>query len=54
MNITNSQSGTNVYEIASGIYRINTPATLPAAGGCSFNQFLADREPRALADELCG
>ena len=27
--ITNSQSGTNVHEIADGIYRINTPVALP-------------------------
>ena len=27
--ITNPQSGTNVHEIASGIYRINTPVALP-------------------------
>ncbi len=46
MNITNSESGTNVYEIASGIYRINTPVPLPAAGGFSFNQYLVvDDEP---------
>ena len=25
MTVTNSQSGTNVHEIADGIYRINTP-----------------------------
>ena len=25
MTITNSQSGTNVHEVADGIYRINTP-----------------------------
>jgi hypothetical protein len=28
--ITNSQSGTNVHEIADGIYRINTPVGLRA------------------------
>lgn len=41
MTITNTQSGTNVYEIEAGIYRINTP--VPATqmpGGFSFNQFL--------------
>jgi len=39
--ITNSQSGTNVHEIAAGIYRINTPVTLPGgAGAFSFNQYL--------------
>ncbi len=38
--ITNSQSGTNVHEIADGIYRINTPVGLPGAGQFSFNQYL--------------
>ena len=45
--ITNTQSGTNIQEIADGIYRINTPAAL--AGGAvpfSFNQYLiVDDEP---------
>ncbi|MDQ3917845.1 MAG: MBL fold metallo-hydrolase, partial [Acidobacteriota bacterium] len=45
--ITNTESGTNVEEIADGIYRINTP--LPPSfvpGGFSFNQYLvADDEP---------
>ncbi len=46
MTISNSQSGTNVYEIAAGIYRINTPVPLPEAGGFSFNQYLlVDDEP---------
>lgn len=41
MIITNKQSGTNVHEIADGIYRINTPIVMPdAPGGFSFNQFL--------------
>jgi flavorubredoxin len=45
--ITNSQSGTNVHEIADGIYRINTPVVLPGgAGAFNFNQYLiADDEP---------
>jgi flavorubredoxin len=41
MKTTNSQSGTNINEIAEGIYRVNTP--LPAGvapGGFSFNQYL--------------
>jgi flavorubredoxin len=38
MTITNAASGTNVHEISSGIYRINTP--LDIAGGFSFNQYL--------------
>jgi hypothetical protein len=29
--ITNTQSGTNVHEIADGIYRINTPLRCPTA-----------------------
>lgn len=46
MTITNTQSGTNVHEIADGIYRINTPVLIEGAGGFSFNQFLiADDEP---------
>lgn len=43
--LTNPQSGTNVHEIADGIYRINTPVQLPG-GAFSFNQYLiADEEP---------
>lgn len=46
MTITNRQSGTNVHEIADGIYRINTPVKIPGAGGFSFNQYLiVDDEP---------
>ena len=29
--ITNATSGTNVHEIAAGIYRINTPVASPVA-----------------------
>ena len=47
MTITNSSSGTNVHEIAAGIFRISTPihpAELP--GGLTFNQILlVDDEP---------
>jgi flavorubredoxin len=39
MTITNRQSGTNVHEIADGIYRINTPVAIPPSG-FSFNQYL--------------
>jgi flavorubredoxin len=43
--ITNNESGTNVYEIAEGIYRINTPLSV-VPGGFSFNQYLiVDDEP---------
>lgn len=46
MTVTNRQSGTNVHEVADGIYRINTPAVIDGAGGFSFNQYLiADDEP---------
>jgi len=38
--ITNAASGTNIVEIASGIYRINTPLALPGEVGFSFNQYL--------------
>ncbi len=39
--ITNSQSGTNINEVADGIYRINTPVALPGgAGAFNFNQYL--------------
>lgn len=48
MRITNRQSGTNVHEIADGIYRINTPVALPNAGGFSFNQFLIAADVRLL------
>jgi flavorubredoxin len=44
--ITNTASGTNVHEIAAGIYRINTPISLPNTPGFSFNQYLiVDDEP---------
>jgi len=45
MAITNTESGTNVHEIAEGIYRINTPLSV-VPGGFSFNQYLiVDDEP---------
>ncbi len=45
--ITNRETGTNVHEIADGIYRINTPVALPdGPGAFSFNQYLiVDDEP---------
>ena len=43
--ITNPNAGTNVHEIADGIYRINTPVDLPDGQSFSFNQYLlADDE----------
>jgi len=45
MSITNTESGTNIFEIADGIYRINTPLSV-VPGGFSFNQYLiVDDEP---------
>ena len=47
MTITNKESGTNVHEVAEGIFRINTPvppSVIP--GGFSFNQYLlVDEQP---------
>jgi flavorubredoxin len=45
--ITNAESGTNLHEIADGIYRINTPVALPGGSGqFNFNQYLIlDDEP---------
>ncbi|MGH8541293.1 MAG: MBL fold metallo-hydrolase, partial [Stenotrophobium sp.] len=47
MTVTNQQSGTNIHEIADGIYRINTPVEIPGGPGeFSFNQYLiVDDEP---------
>jgi flavorubredoxin len=47
MVITNPQSGTNVDEVAAGIYRINTPVVMEdGPGGFSFNQYLiVDEQP---------
>ena len=47
MAVTNTQSGTNVHEVAEGIYRINTPVAMEGGpGGFSFNQHLiVDDEP---------
>jgi flavorubredoxin len=44
--VTNPQSGTNLHEIAEGIYRISTPIDFPDGQGFSFNQYLVfDDEP---------
>ena len=46
MTVTNNKSGTNVIEIADGIYRINTPVMIEGAGGFSFNQYpIVDDDP---------
>ena len=45
MKVTNQVSGTNVHEVADGIYRISTPVQIPG-GSFSFNQYLiVDNEP---------
>jgi flavorubredoxin len=44
---TSSESGTNVQEIADGIYRISTPVQMPA-GSFTFNQFLVDDDEPLL------
>ena len=38
--VTDPHTGTNVHEVAAGIYRINTPIVLPGAQAFSFNQYL--------------
>jgi flavorubredoxin len=44
--ITNNTTGTNLNEIAPGIYRINTPIQIPGGPDFNFNQYLvADDEP---------
>jgi flavorubredoxin len=44
--VTNRESGTNVHEIAEGIYRINTPVVIGGGDSFSFNQYLiVDDEP---------
>jgi flavorubredoxin len=49
MTVTNSQSGTNVHEIAAKIYRVSTPVP-PSLfpGGFTFNQFLIDDDEPLL------
>lgn len=52
--ITNKESGTNINEIADGIYRINTPVDV-IPGGFSFNQYLiVDDEPLLFHTGLRG
>lgn len=49
MTIVHPESGTNVHEIAAGIYRISVPvppSQMP--GGFTFNQFLIDDEEPLL------
>ena len=56
MAVTNITSGTNVHEVADGIYRVNTPVQFEGGGGFSFNQYLIvdiDRTGARDADEHC-
>jgi len=48
MTITNKQAGTNVHEIADGIYRINTPVMFENGLEFSFNQYLIDDDEPLL------
>lgn len=48
MTITNQESGTNVHEIADGIYRINTPVVFENGLGFSFNQYLINDDQPLL------
>ena len=44
--ITSAQSGTNIQEVADGIYRINTPIAIPDGSPFNFNQYLiVDDQP---------
>lgn len=46
MIVTNKASGTTIDDIEDRIYRINTPVTIPGAGGFGFNQYLVvDDQP---------
>jgi flavorubredoxin len=47
MPMTNEASGTNVHEVAEGVYRINTPIEIPGGPGAfNFNQYLVvDEDP---------
>ena len=38
--ITNAAAGTNLHEIAAGIFRINTPVQIPGGPEFNFNQYL--------------
>lgn len=53
--MTDAQTGTNVAEVADGIYRINTPLDIPNTPGFSFNQYLiVDDEPLLFHTGLRG
>lgn len=44
MTTTNADTGTNICEIADGIYRINTPVAFDAEQQFSFNQYLVEAD----------
>lgn len=44
MTVTNSESRTNLSEVAEGIWRINTPVTADDGAAFSFNQYLVEAE----------
>jgi flavorubredoxin len=46
--ITNHAAGTNLHEVAPGLYRINTPLEIPGGAAFSFNQYLIDDEAPLL------
>lgn len=46
--ITNPESGTNLHEVADGIYRINTPVALPGGARFNFNQYLIEDDQPML------
>lgn len=53
--ITNAESGTNLHEIADGVFRINTPVQIPGGPGFNFNQYLVvDDEPLLFHTGLRG
>ena len=53
MTVTNQESGTNVYEIADGIYRINTPVDLGGGNKFSFNQYLIKDDDHCCSIQVC-
>lgn len=46
--ITNLESGTNIHEIADGIYRINTPVRMADGSAFNFNQYLIEDDAPLL------
>lgn len=48
MTVTNSESGTNLFEVSKGIFRINTPVEIGPGQAFSFNQYLLAAEQPLL------